>query len=95
MEPRRSFSTTFLDSERTLAFILGVHAGYLSRGVLLTTEEVDKKNWIQSDLFSGGVESSAILKERLMLFRFTIQGLCTRLLGFTGQDRKLLKVLKI
>ena len=60
---KRSFSSTFLDSERTLALILGLHAGHLARGVLVTTEELDKRKWIESELFCGGVESSAVLKE--------------------------------
>lgn len=63
MAKKRSFSSTFLDSERTLALILGLHAGHLARGVLVTSEELDKRKWIESELFCGGVESSAVLKE--------------------------------
>ena len=58
-----SAATSFLDSQRTLALILGLHAGYLSCGVLVTSEELDKKKWMESQLFSGGVESSAVLKD--------------------------------
>ena len=72
MEPETtkhtSVATSFLDSQRTLALILGLHSGFLSCGVLVTSEELDKKKWMESQLFSGGVESSAVLKDMYVVF---------------------------
>ena len=49
-----------LDTERSLAFLLGLHAYSLCQGTPVTAEEEDCDQWLTSDFFAGGLETCNI-----------------------------------
>jgi hypothetical protein len=53
--------TPLLDTERSLAFLLGHHAHLLCQGTAITTEEDDCDEWLTSDFFAGGLETCDVI----------------------------------
>jgi len=49
-------TSPLMDTERTLALLLGLHAAYLARSSPMSSEEADCAEWLRSDLFRGGLQ---------------------------------------
>ena len=49
-------SSPLMDSERTLATLLGLHAAEQVRSTPLHPEEIECGEWLQADFFSGGLQ---------------------------------------
>lgn len=47
---------THLNSERTLAYLLGLRAGLLQKGPVLQPAEIQCKNLLKSPVLSGGLQ---------------------------------------
>ena len=52
-----------LDTERSLAFLLGHHAHLLCQGIAITADEEDCDEWLTSDFFAGGLETGISQKQ--------------------------------
>ncbi|XP_048453850.1 E3 ubiquitin-protein ligase HERC2 [Rhincodon typus] len=55
-----SLSSPLIDTERNLGLLLGLHASYLGMSTPLSSLEVECAKWLQSSLFSGGLQTSQI-----------------------------------
>ncbi|XP_041055229.1 E3 ubiquitin-protein ligase HERC2 isoform X4 [Carcharodon carcharias] len=55
-----SLSSPLIDTERNLGLLLGLHASYLGMSTPLSSLEVECGKWLQSSLFSGGLQTSQI-----------------------------------
>lgn len=51
-----------IDTERVLAFLQGLRAFYLFKGLPTIPEEDASEDWLAMDLFAGGLENRPILK---------------------------------
>jgi len=49
-------TSPLMDTERTLALLLGLHAAFLARSSPMSSEEADCAEWLRSDLFRGGLQ---------------------------------------
>ncbi|CAH1776574.1 unnamed protein product, partial [Owenia fusiformis] len=45
-----------IDTERTLALLLGLHASYQARSTPLSHDELEYKHWLESDFCQGGLQ---------------------------------------
>ena len=69
--------TLYLNVERSLAFLLGLHCCYLAHGMHPTHDETDNKTWLHSKLFSSGINRDTVLKYLyviLFLYIFIVFG---------------------
>ncbi|TKS74835.1 E3 ubiquitin-protein ligase HERC2 [Collichthys lucidus] len=55
-----SLSSPLIDTERNLGLLLGLHASYLAKSTPLTHMEIECAKWLQSSIFSGGLQTSQI-----------------------------------
>ncbi|KAK6487232.1 E3 ubiquitin-protein ligase HERC2 isoform X2 [Huso huso] len=55
-----SLSSPLMDTERNLALLLGLHASYLAMSTPLSAMEIECAKWLQSSIFSGGLQTSQI-----------------------------------
>ncbi|KAH0501347.1 E3 ubiquitin-protein ligase HERC2 [Microtus ochrogaster] len=55
-----SLSSPLIDTERNLGLLLGLHASYLAMSTPLSPVEVECAKWLQSSIFSGGLQTSQI-----------------------------------
>uniref|UniRef100_A0A3B3YFA5 HECT-type E3 ubiquitin transferase n=1 Tax=Poecilia mexicana TaxID=48701 RepID=A0A3B3YFA5_9TELE len=55
-----SLSSPLIDTERNLGLLLGLHASYLAKSTPLSPMEVECAEWLQSSIFSGGLQTSQI-----------------------------------
>ncbi|XP_037554244.1 E3 ubiquitin-protein ligase HERC2 [Nematolebias whitei] len=55
-----SLSSPLIDTERNLGLLLGLHASYLAKSTPLSTMETECAKWLQSSIFSGGLQTSQI-----------------------------------
>ncbi|XP_017159836.1 E3 ubiquitin-protein ligase HERC2 isoform X1 [Poecilia reticulata] len=55
-----SLSSPLIDTERNLGLLLGLHASYLAKSTPLSPMEVECAKWLQSSIFSGGLQTSQI-----------------------------------
>ncbi|XP_012867362.1 PREDICTED: E3 ubiquitin-protein ligase HERC2 [Dipodomys ordii] len=55
-----SLSSPLIDTERNLGLLLGLHASYLAVSTPLSPVEVECAKWLQSSIFSGGLQTSQI-----------------------------------
>nr|XP_014343905.1 PREDICTED: E3 ubiquitin-protein ligase HERC2 [Latimeria chalumnae] len=55
-----SLSSPLIDTERNLGLLLGLHASYLAMSTPLSPVEVECAKWLQSCIFSGGLQTSQI-----------------------------------
>ncbi|XP_019484450.1 PREDICTED: E3 ubiquitin-protein ligase HERC2 [Hipposideros armiger] len=55
-----SLSSPLMDTERNLGLLLGLHASYLAMSTPLSPVEVECAKWLQSSIFSGGLQTSQI-----------------------------------
>ncbi|XP_052796353.1 E3 ubiquitin-protein ligase HERC2-like isoform X2 [Mya arenaria] len=51
-----SASSPLMDSERTLGLLLGLQAAHLARSTPLSQEELECRQWLESDFFRGGLQ---------------------------------------
>ena len=51
-----SASSPLMDAERTLGLLCGLHASHLARSTPLSQEEREGCEWLQSDVFRGGLQ---------------------------------------
>lgn len=49
-------SSPLMDTERTLAMLLGLHAAQQARSTTLSQEETECSEWLGSDFFRGGLQ---------------------------------------
>ena len=52
-----SSSSALMDTERSLAVLLALHAHYLLRSTALSTDERDYSHWLESQFFAGGLQT--------------------------------------
>ncbi len=52
-----------LETERSLAFLLGHHAHLLCQGTAITADEEDCDEWLASDFFAGGLETCDVISQ--------------------------------
>ncbi|XP_043927990.1 E3 ubiquitin-protein ligase HERC2 [Protopterus annectens] len=55
-----SLSSPLIDIERNLGLLLGLHASYLAISTPLSPVEIECAKWLQSSIFSGGLQTSQI-----------------------------------
>uniref|UniRef100_A0A8I5NTH4 E3 ubiquitin-protein ligase HERC2 n=3 Tax=Papio anubis TaxID=9555 RepID=A0A8I5NTH4_PAPAN len=55
-----SLSSPLIDTERNLGLLLGLHASYLAMSTPLSPVEIECAKWLQSSIFSGGLQTSQI-----------------------------------
>ncbi|XP_039600637.1 E3 ubiquitin-protein ligase HERC2 isoform X1 [Polypterus senegalus] len=55
-----SLSSPLIDTERNLGLLLGLHASYLALSTPLSAMEIECGKWLQSSIFSGGLQTSQI-----------------------------------
>ncbi|XP_024133924.1 E3 ubiquitin-protein ligase HERC2 isoform X4 [Oryzias melastigma] len=55
-----SLSSPLIDTERNLGLLLGLHASYLGKSTRLSPMEIECAKWLQSSIFSGGLQTSQI-----------------------------------
>ncbi|CAG01384.1 unnamed protein product, partial [Tetraodon nigroviridis] len=55
-----SLSSPLIDTERNLGLLLGLHASYLAKSTPLSPMEIECAKWLQSPIFSGGLQTSQI-----------------------------------
>ncbi|XP_037324635.2 E3 ubiquitin-protein ligase HERC2 [Pungitius pungitius] len=55
-----SLSSPLIDTERNLGLLLGLHASYLAKSTPLSPMEIECAKWLQSSIFSGGLQTSQI-----------------------------------
>uniref|UniRef100_A0A673CR73 HECT-type E3 ubiquitin transferase n=1 Tax=Sphaeramia orbicularis TaxID=375764 RepID=A0A673CR73_9TELE len=55
-----SLSSPLIDTERNLGLLLGLHASYLAKSTPLSPMEIECATWLQSSIFSGGLQTSQI-----------------------------------
>ncbi|XP_027882785.1 E3 ubiquitin-protein ligase HERC2 isoform X2 [Xiphophorus couchianus] len=55
-----SLSSPLIDTERNLGLLLGLHASYLAKSTPLSPMELECAKWLQSSIFSGGLQTSQI-----------------------------------
>ncbi|XP_067368465.1 E3 ubiquitin-protein ligase HERC2 isoform X5 [Channa argus] len=55
-----SLSSPLIDTERNLGLLLGLHASYLTKSTPLSPMEIECAKWLQSSIFSGGLQTSQI-----------------------------------
>ncbi|XP_059922232.1 E3 ubiquitin-protein ligase HERC2 isoform X1 [Gadus macrocephalus] len=55
-----SLSSPLIDTERNLGLLLGLHASFLAMSTPLSTIEIECAKWLQSSIFSGGLQTSQI-----------------------------------
>uniref|UniRef100_A0AAY4E4M2 E3 ubiquitin-protein ligase HERC2 n=1 Tax=Denticeps clupeoides TaxID=299321 RepID=A0AAY4E4M2_9TELE len=55
-----SLSSPLIDTERNLGLLLGLHASYLALSTPLSPMERECAKWLQSAIFSGGLQTSQI-----------------------------------
>ncbi|XP_062251671.1 LOW QUALITY PROTEIN: E3 ubiquitin-protein ligase HERC2 [Platichthys flesus] len=55
-----SLSSPLIDTERNLGLLLGLHASYLAKSTPLSPIELECAKWLQSSIFSGGLQTSQI-----------------------------------
>ncbi|XP_028301238.1 E3 ubiquitin-protein ligase HERC2 isoform X2 [Gouania willdenowi] len=55
-----SLSSPLIDTERNLGLLLGLHASYLAKSTPLSPMEIYCAKWLQSSIFSGGLQTSQI-----------------------------------
>ncbi|XP_061894415.1 E3 ubiquitin-protein ligase HERC2-like [Entelurus aequoreus] len=55
-----SLSSPLVDTERNLGVLLGLHASHLAKSTPLSAMEVECAKWLQSSIFSGGLQTSQI-----------------------------------
>ncbi|MBN3299656.1 HERC2 ligase, partial [Amia calva] len=55
-----SLSSPLIDTERNLGLLLGLHASYLAMSTPLSPMEIECAKWLQSSIFSGGLQTSQI-----------------------------------
>ncbi|KAJ0032136.1 hypothetical protein NQD34_002217 [Periophthalmus magnuspinnatus] len=55
-----SLSSPLIDTERNLGLLLGLHASYLAKSTPLSPMEIECAAWLQSSIFSGGLQTSQI-----------------------------------
>uniref|UniRef100_A0A8C9RA53 E3 ubiquitin-protein ligase HERC2 n=1 Tax=Scleropages formosus TaxID=113540 RepID=A0A8C9RA53_SCLFO len=55
-----SLSSPLIDTERNLGLLLGLHASYLAMSTPLSPMEIECGKWLQSSIFSGGLQTSQI-----------------------------------
>ncbi|XP_041128227.1 E3 ubiquitin-protein ligase HERC2-like isoform X2 [Polyodon spathula] len=55
-----SLSSPLMDTERNLGLLLGLHASYLAMSTPLSAMEIECAKWLQSSIFSGGLQTSQI-----------------------------------
>ncbi|CAG5129600.1 unnamed protein product, partial [Candidula unifasciata] len=51
-----SMSSPLIDTERTLAVLLGLNAAQQVRSTPLSLDELESKQWLQAEFFSGGLQ---------------------------------------
>ncbi|XP_033111225.1 E3 ubiquitin-protein ligase HERC2-like [Anneissia japonica] len=51
-----SISSPLIDTERTLAVLLGLHCNHQMHSFPLTPNELECRKWLDSELFSGGIQ---------------------------------------
>lgn len=49
-------SSPLIDAERALGMLLGLHAAEQVRSTPLAAEELECKEWLEADFFSGGLQ---------------------------------------
>lgn len=52
-----------VDTERTLAVLQGLRAGYMVQSLPILTEEEESEKWLSAEVFSGGFEMQHFLTE--------------------------------
>nr|XP_004552854.2 E3 ubiquitin-protein ligase HERC2 isoform X1 [Maylandia zebra] len=55
-----SLSSPLIDTERNMGLLLGLHASYLAKSTALSPMEIECAKWLQSSIFSGGLQTSQI-----------------------------------
>lgn len=53
----------FIETEQSIAFVLGLHCCYLAHGTYASHDESENKRFLQSMLFSSGINRDAVLKD--------------------------------
>ncbi|KAK6172413.1 hypothetical protein SNE40_016067 [Patella caerulea] len=54
--PENFVYSPLIDTERTLATLLGLHAAEQARSTVLSAEEQESKQWLQAEFFCGGLQ---------------------------------------
>ena len=62
------FGKSFLETEQSIAFVLGLHCCYLAHGTYASHDESENKRFLHSMLFSSGINRDAVLKDGYVLF---------------------------
>ena len=50
-------SPPLMNTERSLAILLGLHAHYQLQSTALSAEELQYSHWLQSEFFAGGLQT--------------------------------------